>query len=431
MLERIDYTNIGETVYRGVLSNGLPVNVVKKAGYSHSFAMLAVNYGGADRRFKPKDEWIDTPAGVAHFLEHKMFDMPQGGNALFTMAALGAQPNAYTSSGMTAYHFDCVDNFYDNLKQLVSFVTTPYFTAESVAKEQGIIGQEIMMCEDMPEYVVYYSLMRGLYAHHPVRDNVAGSVESIAEITPETLYLCHGSFYRPSNMCLCVAGDVDPQRVEDTAMYVLTDVDGGRPPERDYGEPETVCPAAARQMRKMSVSAPQFAIGIKIKPAPRGEAYMRQNMVGSMAMYCLFNQSSPFFLRLYANGLLNSEFTTDLDYCAGTLTAMWLGESRDPEAVQAEIAAELKKAAEGIAPAEWARAKKSAYGARIRSLSSFSGICTAMVGGCFEGYDYMQSFEVLSSITKEEAERFIAENLTPERMAVSIVREDAEAAENA
>ncbi|NLH00497.1 MAG: insulinase family protein, partial [Clostridiales bacterium] len=192
------FDRIAETLISEILPNGLSVNIVAKPQFSKSFAMFATNYGGADRRFKLAGQWIDTPAGVAHYLEHKMFDMPYG-NALNELSSRGASPNAFTSSAMTAYHFESTSEFEANLRTLLTFVSTPYFTEESVRKEQGIIGQEIRMVEDSPSYVIYNNLLRCLYSSNPVRDSVAGTVESIAEITHETLYHCHKVFYNPSN----------------------------------------------------------------------------------------------------------------------------------------------------------------------------------------------------------------------------------------
>ncbi|MBQ8975055.1 MAG: insulinase family protein, partial [Oscillospiraceae bacterium] len=198
------YENIGEQVYTDRLPNGLTVNVISKPGFSKAYAFFATHYGGADRRFKLGGKWIDTPEGVAHYLEHKMFDTKDG-NALSMLSSNGASPNAFTSSDITAYHFQCTEKFYDNLRLLLSFVSIPYFTQESVDKERGIIGQEIHMTQDDPNSELYYNLMKCLYRENPIRYSVAGTVESIAEITPQVLYDCHKVFYNPSNMVLCVA----------------------------------------------------------------------------------------------------------------------------------------------------------------------------------------------------------------------------------
>ena len=274
-MNKHEYPNLGETLYEEVLPNGLSVLVAVKPGFRKNAAFFATRYGGADRRFKVNGEWIDTPAGVAHFLEHKMFDMPDGRNVLSDFAALGASPNAFTGTGHTAYYFTGSENFMENLRLLLTYVSTPYYTEESVAKEQGIIGQEICMGEDSPGYAGYFQLLSALYDHHPIRENIAGSVESIAQITPETLYHCHSVFYHPSNMVLCCVGDVDPEAIAAAAREILPDTPGEKP-ERDYGAPETLLPARMRAEKTMSVSAPQFLLGVKLPYPASGAARARQ-----------------------------------------------------------------------------------------------------------------------------------------------------------
>ena len=273
------YDAIGETLYFDTLPNGLTIQVMPKPGFAKCYAVFATNYGGADRRFRIGGQWRDTPAGVAHFLEHKMFDTPDGGNALAVLSANGADPNAFTSSGMTAYYFESTQGFYDNLRTLLSFVSVPYFTDESVQKEQGIISQEIRMIEDNPGFVVYNNAMKCIYEHNPVRDSVAGTVESIAEITAQTLYDCHKVFYNPSNMTLAVVGDVSPERVAAIAREVLPSEPGERP-ERDYGEAESELPVRRFVTEAMEVSAPQFIIASRFDPAPAGEARGQRRLPG-------------------------------------------------------------------------------------------------------------------------------------------------------
>ena len=242
-----------ENVWAATLPNGLRVRVLCKPDFQRSYAVFATCYGGADRRFRVNDTWTDTPAGVAHYLEHKLFDMPDGSDALLTLSENGADPNAFTSTNMTAYYFSCTDRFEENLRTLLRFVSTPYFTDASVAKEQGIIGQEIRMGEDDPDRAVWRNLMRCLMARDGARDAVAGTVESIAEITPETLYACHRAFYAPSNMVLCAVCQDTPERVAAIAAEIL-------PPERapvpaaDHGAPEDMTPAQARMRVELAVS---------------------------------------------------------------------------------------------------------------------------------------------------------------------------------
>ena len=217
-MEKLEFPRVGEQMYHQVLDNGLHIFVVPKPGFQKSYAFFATNYGGMDMKFCLDGQWHQSPAGVAHFLEHKMFDTKEG-NALQELAKNGAEPNAFTSNAMTGYYFDSTAHFAENLEILLSFVSIPYFTKESVEKEQGIIGQEIRMVEDDPDNQVFYGLMECLFDHHPIRVPIAGTQESISHITAETLYACHKAFYDPSNMVLCVAGDVDPKLIEDNMPF--------------------------------------------------------------------------------------------------------------------------------------------------------------------------------------------------------------------
>ncbi len=419
-MQKIEYPSVGEVFYCDTLPNGLKLSVIPKPGFARCFAQFATRYGGADRRFRLGGSFIDTPMGVAHFLEHKMFDMPSGDNALAVLAANGAQPNAYTSSGVTAYHFESTSGFDENLRMLLKFVSTPYFTDESVRKEQGIIGQEIRMGEDDPDRVIYDELLRCLYDHHPVRDSVAGTVESIAEITPETLYNCHRIFYNPGNMALAVVGDVDPEAVRDAAVEILP-AEAGEVPGRDYGAPEGPLPAKARFSRAMAVSAPQFLIGAKL-PAFTGEAGLRQRIVAQLALRLLVGSSSPFYTSLYADGTLNHDFDYEADFSAGTGVVLLGGESEEPETVLAALNTEIAcVCAEGFEPAVFERAKRASYGARLRGLEDFESVCVALATAQFEGFCPLDAPGLLGSVTREECEAFVRENLTPDRFALSII----------
>ena len=219
-MEQLNFARVGETMYHEKLKNGLNVFVFPKPEFQKGYAFFATNYGGMDMRFCLNGEWRNTPAGVAHYLEHKMFDT-QEGNALQDLAANGASPNAFTSNDITGYYFDSTEKFEENLRILLSFVSVPWFTQESVDKERGIIGQEIGMIEDDPNWQVYQNLTKAMYHTHPIRTSVAGTVESISHITDKTLYDCHKAFYDPANMVLCAAGDIDLETVCAAAREIL------------------------------------------------------------------------------------------------------------------------------------------------------------------------------------------------------------------
>ncbi len=332
------YPRIGEEVIWETLDNGLPVCIVPKQGFSRKYALFATRYGGMDMRFELKGQWLDTPAGIAHYLEHKMFDTKDG-NALQELAKNGAEPNAFTSNAITCYYFDSTEKFYENLEILLSFVSVPYFTDESVEKEQGIIGQEIGMIEDDPDWKVFTNLMKGLYEHHPIRLSVAGSVESIARITPQTLYDCHKAFYDPANMVLCVAGNQDPERVCRIAREILPKT-AGPIAQKDYGpqEPEGAFQSLVEE--RLAVSGPIFQLGCKGDAPERGEAGLRQQMLGELACEVLLGNSTPLYARLYQEGLINRNFSYGYDSVPGCAFLAAGGESRDPEAVRAAVEAE-------------------------------------------------------------------------------------------
>ena len=416
-----EYSRIGERVFSARLDNGLTVYVDVKPDFQKSYAFFATDYGGMDMKFQLDGQWHDTPAGVAHFLEHKTFDTKDG-NALQDLAANGASPNAFTNSAITGYYFESTEKFYENLKILLSFVSQPYYTQESVDKEQGIIGQEIRMIEDDPEYQVYYAMLEGLYAHHPIRTSVAGTIESISRITADTLNLCHSAFYNPGNMVLCVAGSVDPERVLDMAREILPREGKGSIP-RDYGPAEPAGAARSRTELRMEVSTPIFQLGWKMEPAPRGEEQLRQKLVAELACEALLGNSSPLYVRLYREGLINSSFSYGFDGYPSCAYAMAGGESADPDAVAAAIAAEAERIGrEGVDPALFARLKKGLYGTKVRGLNSFENICVGMAQAYFAGYDMLRFPEVFEGVSQADVETCIRTCFTPERAALAVVQ---------
>ena len=416
-----EYPRMGETVFSARLDNGLTVYVDVKPSFQKSFAFFATDYGGMDMKFQMDGQWYDTPAGVAHFLEHKTFDTKDG-NALQDLAANGASPNAFTSSAITGYYFESTEKFYENLKILLSFVSQPYYTQESVDKEQGIIGQEIRMIEDDPENQVYYAMLEGLYAHHPIRVSVAGTIESISHITADTLNLCHSAFYNPGNMVLCVAGNVDPEKVLDMAREILPK-EGKGSILRDYGPDEPAAAARSRTELKMEVSTPIFQLGWKMDPAPKGEEQFRQKLIAELACEALLGNSSPLYVRLYRDGLINSSFSYGFDGYPSCAYAMAGGESTDPDAVAAAIADEAARIGrEGVDAALFARLKKGLYGAKVRSLNSFENICVGMAQAYFAGYDMLRFPEVFEGISQADVEACIRTCFTPERAALAVVQ---------
>ena len=413
------YERIGESVYRETLPNGLQICVVPKPGYAKKYAFFATRYGGMDTRFQLDGKWLDTPAGIAHYLEHKMFDTKEG-NALQELAKNGAEPNAFTSNAMTGYYFDSTEHFEENLKILLSFVSMPYFTDESVAKEQGIIGQEIRMIEDNPDWQIYTRMMQALYQNSTARTSIAGTVESISHITAETLYDCHKAFYTPSNMILTVVGNVDPVHVADLARSILPR-EGGPVIPRDYGqEPPQVAEKETRLA--MEVSAPQFLTAYKCTPAADGEDYLRMAVLGDMACDLLLGDSSPLYQRLYEEGLINTSFGGAFEMMPGVAYLYAGGDSNDPAAVMEAILEEARRLTrEGLDPDYWQRMKRGNFGASLKGLNSFDSIAISLVEGCFQHFDPLRFPEIYDSITPQDVLDFIREHICRSRAALSVI----------
>lgn len=416
-MNRSFYKRIGESVHRETLPNGLEVCVVPKPGFAKSYAFFATRYGGMDTRFCLDGRWLDTPAGIAHYLEHKMFDTREG-NALQTLAKNGAEPNAFTANAMTGYYFSSTEHFEENLEILLSFVSVPYFTEESVAKEQGIIGQEIRMIEDDPDWQLYARMMRALYSESTARTAIAGTVESISHITAETLYDCHKAFYTPSNMILTVVGDVDPIHAADIARRILPR-EGGPVIPRDYGaEPESV--AQRETSLAMEVSSPQFLTAFKCRPPKDGEDYLRMSLLGNMACDILLGESSPLYLRLYGEGLINTSFGADFEQLPGAAMLYAGGDSKDARRVAGEICREAcRLSEEGIDEAFYQRVRRSAFGSSLRGLNSFENIAVSLTEGYFHGYDALRFPQVFDTIGKDDIAAFLRENIVEERAVLS------------
>ena len=419
-MEKKLYERIGEEVFHTTLPNGLPVYIVPKKGFLRKYALFATRYGGMDMRFEKDGQWLDTPAGIAHYLEHKMFDT-EDGNALQELAKNGAEPNAFTSNAITCYYFDATEKFYESLEILLSFVSIPYFTDESVQKEQGIIGQEIGMIEDNPEWQVYKQLMQALYHTSPARTPVAGSVESISHITAQTLYECHKAFYTPANMCLVVVGDVKPERIIAAANQILP-AKSGPLIRRDYGAEEELTAAEHFVSAAMEVSMPTFLVGFKCPPQHGGETQHRFTAIGELACDVLMGESSPLYARLYAEGLINGSFGAAFDLLPGASYVYAGGDSKDPQAVAEAILAEARRlVSEGVDGDYYRRVVNANFGAALKALNSFESIAVSMAEGCFQGYDPYRFPEVYDSITVEDVLDFLRRNMTRDHMALSII----------
>ena len=415
------YPLLDEKLYKKQLSNGLTVAVVPRAGFTKKLAYFVTDYGSIHTDFTYRGKTYSVPAGIAHYLEHKLFDMPGDRDVSGEFAAMGAVTNAFTSYDMTAYYFSCTEHFPECLKLLLEFVSTPYFTRESVEKEQGIIDQEIGMNEDAPESVVFEQLMGAMCREHPIRVPILGTAESIRQITPELLELCHNAFYNPGNMLLCVIGDVEPEAVCETAEAVLGTGTRETGVKRPYPVEEMTCPTPQIQ-RSMEVSMPMFHLAFKCEPLGKGDEAIRQEMVADLAAEALFGESSELYLRLYEEGIIDSSFGGGFETIDGFSMLLCSGDSDHPEALRDALIAQAEKlAAEGLEEESFLRMKRSAMGRRIRGLDSFDSTCFRICAYHMSDFDYFRFPEIFRDITVADIQSFLARAVTRERSCLSVI----------
>ena len=400
--------------------SGLSIYIYPKEGYKTSYAVFGTKYGSIDTCFKrsDKDEYNKIPEGTAHFLEHKLFES-EDLDAFDLFAKTGAQANAYTTFDRTCYLFSCSGNFNENLDILLNFVLSPYFTAETVQKEQGIIGQEINMCKDMPGRQSFFNFLRAMYKNHPVNIDIAGTVNSIAKITADTLFTCYDTFYNLNNMALAVAGNVDEKTVieiADKALKTAQDITIDRVFD---DEPETVVSQYIEE--KMSVSIPLFDFGFKeIMETP--ERSLKEVIVKRIILEVLASKTSPLYKELLEEGLINDEF--EAEYFTGTGYGMTIfsGESNEPKKVTEKIKEAIKKLKESkIAEEDFERARKRLYGEAVMSFNNISGIANGLLVSHFKGDDLFSEFNILAGLMLEDINNALKDTFNENAQCLSVV----------
>lgn len=419
-MEQLTYHDTDETVFFEQLDNGLAVYLLQKKGYEKTYATFTTRYGSIDNRFKKDGDWVNVPDGIAHFLEHKMFESEQG-DVFQEFGRLGASANAFTSFSRTAYLFSATSLIEQNLETLIDFVQDPYFTPESVEKEKGIITQEIQMYQDNPGWRLFFGLIESMYAKHPVRIDIAGTPESIDQITADDLYTCYRTFYHPSNMVLFVVGNIDPAETlalikANQAKKDYTD----RPAiERDYGvEPPRV--AKPRFELELDVKTPKVLIGYK-DSSLGGQEQLRRELTSELLLHLLFDQTSSTYLELYEDGLIDDTFSFDYSSEEEFAFATFGMETEDPERF---IAAYEKLLANrpDFEETEVVRKRNMMQGKFLRSLNSPEFIANQFSRHALAGTNLFTLPTLIASITKEEIESRFDELFALENRAISIVK---------
>ncbi|MCG3649108.1 insulinase family protein [Clostridioides difficile] len=425
-MEKIVNDILKEEVYYEKLQNGLDVYFMPKRGFMKKYAILATNYGSNDLEFVPigEDKKIRVNEGIAHFLEHKMFEQPDGGDAFDKFSKLGVNANAFTNFTMTAYLFSATENFYESLEHLIDYVQTPYFTDENVEKEKGIIAQEIKMYNDDPDWNVYFNCLKAMYVNYPARIDIAGTVDSIYKITKEELYKCYNTFYNPGNMALFVVGDLDVEKVIDVTKksnnYKVDKL--SKSIERFYPEePEGV--KEKEVIEKFHISMPMFNIGFKDSNVGlKGKELLRKEIVTDILVGMLFKKGSKLYEDLYMQGLINENFgagfSSQVDYAFSIIA----GDSKEPKKVKEIILDYIEKSKkEGLSKEEFERTKKKKIGSFIKCFDSINFIGNSFISYVFKDINLLEYLDVIKDITFEEVEERLKEHFKEEYCVISIV----------
>ncbi len=399
---------------------GLDIYIWRMENYSTTHALFGTKYGSINTKFKTKDQpdFITVPNGIAHYLEHKLFEN-EDCDVFSLYAKTGASANAYTSFDRTCYLFSTTNNVYDSLEILLNFVQEPYFTEETVRKEQGIIGQEIRMYDDNAGWRVFFNMLQGMYHNHPVKIDIAGTVESIAEINADLLYKCYYTFYNLNNMVLSIAGDVDPDRVLAVCDKCLKPNENIRLETAFEEEPETVC--RSEVVQQLEIAVPMFHIGFKAKPE-KGLAALKADIETNFVLSLLADESADFYKKLYDEGLINSSFSSEAFSGDGYFCSIFAGESRNPRLVRDKIIDEIKRCKkEGLDEERFNIIKKSYYGSLIRDLNDAEAVATIMLNNGMEKLSAFDNIEAVAACTFEDVTARLEKQFNTDNVVLSII----------
>lgn len=412
-MKTIEFKQLDETLYYEKLENGLDVYILPKKGFSKTFVTFTTKYGSVDRTFVPlgESQSITVPDGIAHFLEHKMFEK-EDGDVFQKFSEYGASANAFTSFTRTAYLFSSTDNIYKSTETLLNFVQEPYFTEATVNKEKGIIGQEITMYDDQPDWRLYFGTIENMYHTHPVKIDIAGTIESIDGITADHLYTCYNTFYHPSNMLLFAIGAVEPEEM----MAFIRENQGQKEfpeptPIQRFFEEEPTDVAIKERTLNMDVQKPKVYIGLKAKETNlSGREMLQHELSVQIALELIFGRTSSFYERVYDEGLIDESYAFDFTLEKGFGFALIGSDSAQPDELEKAIKAELQKFEKGaqFASADLERIKRKKIGFFLRALNSIEFIANQFTRYSFNDMNLFDVVPVLEELTIEDLTKAFA-----------------------
>ncbi len=420
MTEKIFDGFLNETLYKHVHKSGLTIYNIPKPNYTKSYAAFATKYGSLINEFKVEgdSEVTKIPDGVAHFLEHKLFEQPDGTDAFVQYGKTGANANAYTGFNNTVYLYSCTDKFYENLEILLGFVSQPHFTDENIAKEQGIIGQEIRMYDDDPSWRVFFNMLDAMYVDFTVKKDIAGTVESIAKINKDILYKCYNTFYNPQNMILFTCGNVDMD-----AVIKLCDKYVER---KEIGDVKCFFPHEPRHInkpiitQKLSVSKPLFALGFKDTDVGYdGQKLLKKEITTSILLEMIAGDGSELYNKLYDSGLINESFGTEYEGEPNYAFSSFMGESPDPYKVRDEVLSAFENMT--LTEEEFERAKKVEYGGFLRMWNSVENLSNTMVADLFKNINIFDFVKICNEITFNDVKERFGSHFKKENCVLSVI----------
>ena len=420
-MQIIENTKVKEKLYIEKLENGLTIMIIPKKGIKKKYAIWGTYYGSNNNKFVVPGEQnvTEVPDGVAHYLEHKMFEQENGANSLDVLTSLGVNANAYTTNDHTAYLFECTDKFEEAFAELADYIQHPYFTDENVEKERGIIGQEISMYDDDPGWAVYLNAMKGMYKNNPVRIDTAGTQETIAKIDKDILYKCYKTFYHPSNMVLVLCGDFEPEKlVEDIKQKQVNKEKQGQIKKIFDQEPEEINQKETKV--QMEVSIPDFIIAYKDKI--QKEEMVKKHIAIEILLKLILGKSSNLYKNLYAEGLLQQELEIAYEFSDNYAHVLIGGQSVEPIKVRNYINEEFERIKrDGIIEEDFDRIKRMIYGEYIKEYNDVSNIARMFLSDYFKGINSFDYLEEIETVTKEYAYQVLKEVFLEEKQVISIV----------
>ncbi len=422
-MQIVENSKVKEKVYIEKLENGLTVMIIPKKEIQKKYIIWGTNYGSNDSIFVVPGETKETevPKGVAHFLEHKMFEQENGKNSLDVLTALGVNANAYTTNNHTAYLYECTDNFYEALDEFMDYVQHPYFTDENVEKEKGIIGQEIMMYDDYPDWKVYLNALECMYHKNPVKLDITGTIETISHIDKDILYKCYNTFYNPSNMAMVISGDFEPENLLLEIKKRLIDKKANGEIKRIFEEePREIVKEKAIQ--NMEVSKPLFSIGIKDVPAEQKEK-VKKHISIEILLNIIIGASSELYKKLYDMGNCYSVPSIEYDFDKTYAHIIITGQSNNPEELYEMFKEQTKKIIDvGINEQEFERTKKMIYGEYIKEYNDITDISRMFLSDYFKGINSFDYLEEISTINLEYLNQVLKDVFNEKNMILSVVK---------